>query len=198
MSYHVQRVDPLDPHASKFLDHLQGANRYAIGFLPFAALQEAIARGRVMQAFENGEPCGYMIHGKPRKQTRILQMVVANDARRVQHATALAEALVLLCSSVPSHEITLHCAEDLESNRFWRAIGFEPVGRRLKSKHGKRWQIAYRKELPAKKLAAMIATKRVERAGVANLQRLLVKGDAQIGSLDLAKFRSRNHSIDLA
>lgn len=198
MSYHVQRVDPLDPHASKFLDHLQGLNAYALGFLPFQALQEAISRGHVLQAFENGQPCGYMIHGKLRLQTRILQTVVANDARRVEHATALVDALTMLANHVQAHALSLHCAEDLEANKFWQAIGFERIGRRLKNKRGKRWQIAYQRELPAKKLTAIMQTKRVEQAGLANLQRLLVKGDARIGSLDLAKFRSRNHSIDLA
>lgn len=197
MEYFVERVDPLNPFAVHFLDHLQGLNAFALGFLPFQALEEAISRGRVLQAFENGEPCGYMIHGKPRENTRILQTVVANDARRIQHATALVDALKIIANSVQAHMISLHCAEDLEANRFWEAIGFERTGRRLRNKRRTRWQIAYQIELPGKKLAAIMQAKRIEQAGVSSLHRLLVKGDARIGEVDIAKNRSTRHSFEL-
>lgn len=195
MSYTIEAVERNNLEAKTFLDYLQRKNTHALGFLPYAALEEAIQRGHVLRAFENEEPCGYLIRGILRQETRILQIVVEDDARRIDHATALVEGLTALCNANRGHSISLHCAEDLPANLFWEAIGFSKVGKRLKNKTGKRWQHKHQIDLPAKEMARIIAKKEIKQAGLKNLHRLLVKGDARIGTLNLAKHRSKNHQF---
>ncbi len=195
MSYTIEPIPTNNLAATSFLDYLQSKNTHALGFLPFVALDTAIAQGRVLRAYENGEPCGYMIRGIFREETRILQIVVEDDARRIDHATALVEGLTALCNAKKGHHISLHCAEDLPANQFWEAIGFEQVGKRLKNKKGKRWQIKHRIDLPGRDIARIVKQKEINQAGLKNLHRLLVKGQASIGDMNLARHRSKNHHI---
>lgn len=193
--YTIEQVENNNLEASKFLDFLQSKNNHALGFLPFVALETAIEQGRVIRAYENGEPCGYMIRGKIREETRILQIVVADDARRIEHATALVEALKGLCNAARAHSISLHCAEDLPANQFWEAIGFQKIGKRLKNKTGKRWQFKHRIDLPGLEIARIVKQKEIKQAGLSALHRLLVKGDARVGTVNLARHRLKNHQI---
>jgi ribosomal protein S18 acetylase RimI-like enzyme len=148
-----------------------------------------------MTAFENGERAGYVIHGKVRKNTRILQIVVADDARRVEHATALVDAVTRLANAVRAHSISLHCAQDLDANRYWKAIGFKIAGKRLRDKRGRRWQNKWEITLPGAAEDAILASKRLDVAGISALHRLLVKGDARIGDVNFARFRSSKHHL---
>lgn len=196
--YTIQRVEPNDQQATKYLDALQGANSYALGFLTHQALNEHVQNRHVLLAFENSCPCGYLIHGRFADTTRILQTCVANDARRIQHATALVEGLTTLANNQRVHRISLHCAEDLDANQFWRSIGFTQVGMRLKNKSGRRWQLRHEISLPGERIAAMIRADRLRQAGIKRLHDLLSKGDARIANVDFAKHRAANHSFELS
>lgn len=193
--YAISRLTPDDPSGVAFLDSLQSRNAHALGFLTWTALGEAIARGHVLRAWENGEPCGYLIHGRIKRETRILQTVVANDARRIQHATALVDALTTLANRAHGHVITLHCAEDLDANAFWKAVGFQQIGRRLKSKTGKRWQLRYEIRLPGEAEDRILQGKQLRDAGLERLHKLLVAGDVRLASVDWTRHRNHGHEI---
>jgi len=197
MEYIVKRVEPDDSQIRGYMDWLQGQNRHELGFLSWMALDEAIRRGRVLQATLNGELAGYVIHGKPGQNTRILQTVIQQDARRFEHGTALVEAVKIIANSVGGHKISLHCAEDLEANIFWDALNFSRTGQRLKDKTGKRWQNRYEISLPGAAQALKIAADRRDAAGVSRLHALLCKGDIRLASLDFARHRLSRHTLEL-
>jgi hypothetical protein len=116
-----------------FLDHLQRKHHAAIGFLSRAALEEAIARRRVLLALENDEPAGYLYGTAPyqrREQVAIIfQAAICYDARRRLLGTALVEAFANRLSAEVA-QLCLWCASDLDANLFWSALGFSAVATR--------------------------------------------------------------------
>ena len=193
-------VVPAPPDAVsfvKFLDHLQSKNKHALGFLPFEALRQAISLGRVFLAYENDQPAGYVIHGQPRQQAKIFQVVIEDDARRFEHGTALIEAVRQVMVHAKAHTLSLHCADDLEANEFWKAIGFQFTGQRCRRKDKKRSQNRYEVELPQKAIDLLAWRRQLEADGLTNLQRLLVKGDISLGKVPFRRKAKREHQIYL-
>jgi ribosomal protein S18 acetylase RimI-like enzyme len=97
-------------------------------------------RGQLLLAWENDEPCGFLIHGDSWPQLRIYQACIQYDARRREHGMALVAALTAKAHAKGCHDIRLWCADDLDSNEFWRSAGFEYCaqrrgGRRRGRKH---------------------------------------------------------------
>lgn len=193
-------IVPAPPDASsvaKFIDDLQSKDRNALGFLPFIALQQAVGLGRVFLCLENDEPAGYVIHGPPKQHGKIYQVCVANDARRIEHGTALVEAVRQVMIAGKAHDLTLHCAEDLSANKFWLELGFEKTGERCKRQDRRRMQNRYQIDLPQKTIDAMLLRKQLEQDGLTNLKRLLMKGDIRHGGVNFARKRTTKHQIFL-
>lgn len=102
-----------------------------LGFIPAAAMQNYLHRGRVSMATENGDPAGYFLAGGLSvRQLRIFQACVQTDARGLRHGLFLVSDLITRAASSGTQFITLHCRDGLESNGFWSACGF-----RLASTH---------------------------------------------------------------
>ena len=197
MSFCVVPAPPDAVQFVKFLDHLQDENRHALGFLPFEALRQAIELERVFLCYENDEPAGYVIHGPAKKHGKIYQVCVAEDARRIEHGTALIEAVRAVMNHARAHTLTLHCADDLPANDFWKTLGFAHIGRRCKRKDGSRWQNRYQVELPAKQADLLAYKAQLKADGLTNLQRLLVKGDIRLGSVPFRRKRQHGHTLYL-
>jgi len=110
------------------------ARRYSnqIGFLPGQALATYIDRGCVQMATENGEPAGYVLAGRPPARNpdlvKIIQTAVALDARRRRHALALIDVVAANARDAGAKVLQACCRRDLESNAFWAAAGFLPLG----------------------------------------------------------------------
>lgn len=126
----IRRAEPND---WRFLDQLQRRHHDALGFLSRSALGEAIARGRVLLALENGAPAGY-VYGAPAYQRRadvaiVYQAAIGFDARRRLLGTALVEAFAARLPP-PVRQVSLWCAADLDANLFWSALGFVAVAHR--------------------------------------------------------------------
>lgn len=181
----------------KFLDHLQRENSHALGFLPFQALEQAITLGRVLLCYENDEPAGYCIHGPSKRHSKIYQVCVAEDARRIEHGTALIEAVRSLAMRANAHDLILHCADDLPANSFWQELGFIQKGTRCKRKDGSRLQNRYAMDLPEKALSAMRFKKQLENDGLAKLRDLLIKGDATVANVNFHRKKPARHTIYL-
>ncbi len=111
---------------------LMRANRESVGGLPSPAVMERLQRGTVLLAWENGDPCGYLLYDNTAGKVRIPQACIQYDARRCKHGVALVAALL---RTTQAEEVALRCAADLEANVFWRDMGFQcvatvPGGRR--------------------------------------------------------------------
>jgi GNAT superfamily N-acetyltransferase len=59
---------------------------------------------------------------------KIQQIAVREDARRLDYGTALISVVKEFCNTFARIGVTLRCRLDLESNKFWNALGFHIYG----------------------------------------------------------------------
>ena len=108
-----------------YLCHLQRieANRDdSIGFIPRAGYERALREGGViLVARENDEEVGFIYATRNRAGvTRIQQVAVQDDARRLEVGTQLVEAV----TDPNDWLLSLRCREGLAGVDFWRSLGF--------------------------------------------------------------------------
>jgi hypothetical protein len=97
-----------------------------LGFIPAAAMQSYLHRGRVRLATENADPVGFFLHGGLQaSQVRIFQACVQLDARGLRHGLTLLSSLITDAALSGTRFLSLHCRDTLESNGFWSACGFK-------------------------------------------------------------------------
>ncbi len=118
------------PRLLPYIRDLMAKNYEAVGFLPVPRLEEYAARGQVLVQRENDEPCGYLAFGNGWPVLKVYQCCIQTDARRVAHATELVNRLIGIARDRNCMAISLWCADDLDSNGFWRAMGFQFGGQR--------------------------------------------------------------------
>lgn len=132
-----------------FVVNLQKRFSNQIGFLPRAALTEAIGRNLIAVAVENGTPAGYMLI-RPAAQHQpwcasIIQAAVELDAQRHSHGRNLLAHLLKRANRV--HVIQAWCRSDLEANAFWQQMGFSQVALLERQSARKKSMVLYRKAL---------------------------------------------------
>lgn len=59
------------------------------------------------------------------KYAKIQQICVRNDARRLYYGKALLDVCTQFCEMFGRIGFTLRCRTDLDSNLFWKSLGFE-------------------------------------------------------------------------
>lgn len=113
------------------IDKLQRENSYAVGFIQRTIWDKYVFGGErnffVLVVEANADPVGYCLitPGKgPNTYVRIQQIAVRNDARRLHYGTALLAVIRAFCAEYQRTGAKLRCRADLESNKFWRAMGF--------------------------------------------------------------------------
>jgi GNAT superfamily N-acetyltransferase len=95
-----------------------------IGFIPRPTLERYWQCGQIEFEYENDELCGFLVFGNGRPTLRIYQAVIQYDARRREHGTNLVQRLILKADRRGYDALALWCANDLEANEFWKALGF--------------------------------------------------------------------------
>jgi len=116
--------------AVKYAESLMRSNYEAVGFLPTPRLSAYHDAGQLWLQCENDDPCGYLIYGNGWPVLKVYQCCIQVDARRREHAAALVRRLIGLGEARNCSSISLWCADDLDANDFWRAMGFALVGQR--------------------------------------------------------------------
>ena len=120
-----------DLHTQELLAHycekLRKEDGHALGFIPFSGFQAAMLRNRMIIEIENDCPCGFLIWSRVLTRIKILMIAIQRDARRVFHATNLLSAMLSLRDTQGATYIQLRCADDLESNQFWKDCGFSLI-----------------------------------------------------------------------
>lgn len=114
----------------KFVTGLMEKNYEAVGFLPAPRVEAYFDAGQVLLQMENDEPCGYLIFGNGWPILKVYQCCIQTDARRRDNAADLVRRLIDIARSRACYLITLWCADDLEANAFWQAMGFHFGGHR--------------------------------------------------------------------
>lgn len=128
------------PTLQRFIAHLQAQNTHALGFLPTSAIADYVRRHQATVAYDNGAPCGYALWRTRRAtsppplgtttERTIIQLCIADDARRIRHATQVIEALADQAHAQGIPWLTLWCGSRLPAIRLWTAIGFHVIGQR--------------------------------------------------------------------
>lgn len=191
----VTRCPPDELFWQKFLLYLSERHRHELGFLPALAYKQAIELGRVFLCLDNGEPAGYLIHGPAKRESKIYQVVVTHDCRRIEHGTALVTAARMFFDAGMAETMSCHVADDLAANSFWQAIGLKAVGTRCRRQDRKRSQIKYQEERPGKAAALLALKSQLAESKLSNLHRILVKGDASIGGVNFKRKTLQRHQI---
>ena len=111
-----------------YIDALRKRNGDAIGFIPMQRYEMEVngeRRGSLFLSWDNDDPTGflYATHSG-RGTTHIIQVAIQEDARRMERATALVEAANSDGFARHTWLLSLRCADDLEANEFWSALGF--------------------------------------------------------------------------
>mgnify|MGYP003114888240 FL=1 len=117
------------------VDKLQKENANAIGFIQKTIWEDYVWGGKrnfiVLICEANAEAVGYVLITPARasyKYAKIQQIAVRNDARRLYYGTALLNVCRQFCEHFARIGFTLRCRTDLESNKFWKSLGFEKYG----------------------------------------------------------------------
>lgn len=118
-----------------FIDKLQKDNAYAVGFIQATVWDKYVFGGErnfvVFICEKNDDMVGYVLLTPGRKAytyAKIQQIAVREDARRLDYGSALIAVVKDFCNTFDRIGVTLRCRVDLESNNFWRALGFNMYG----------------------------------------------------------------------
>jgi len=117
------------------VDKLQKENSYAVGFIQRTIWDDYVWGGKrnfvVFVCEKNNDEVGYILITPGRgygSYAKIQQIAVRDDARRLDYGSALIEVGKAFCKHLFRAGFTLRCRADLESNHFWRALGFTHYG----------------------------------------------------------------------
>jgi len=122
-----------------FIDKMQKENSYAVGFIQRTIWDDYVFGGQrnfvVFICEKNQDMVGYVLLTPGRAvntYVRIQQIAVREDARRLDYGSALIAVVKDFCETFSRSGARLRCRLDLDSNRFWQALGFIKYGVWLK------------------------------------------------------------------
>lgn len=137
-------------------DHACKSDGHCIGWLPFAAYDDACESGRVLTLQRNDEQVGFALWSVSRElELRILQIWVRPDARMIENGRALVEAMIETAVARRCWRLRLWCAEDLAANIFWELLGFQRLVWRHGRTHGGRRHWLWAQEINKPSITAV-------------------------------------------
>lgn len=114
-----------------YIDKLQKDNSFAVGFIQSTVWDKYVFGGErnfvVFICEKNNDMVGYVLLTPGRggySYAKIQQIAVQEDARRLDYGSALIHVVKEFCNTFNRIGVTLRCRIDLDSNKFWRALGF--------------------------------------------------------------------------
>ncbi len=121
-----------------YIDSLRKKNGSALGFIPknayLGVLGNVPADGRHRYRYskiyvieDNGDLTGFCYVSFREQYAHVFQLVVQEDARRWYRATLLEQSIEHYAKHTARDGIECRVAVDLESNFYWRAMGYEPI-----------------------------------------------------------------------
>ncbi len=125
----IVEVSPDSPH-HKRVEKLGDANSATLGFLPYEAIRQAAAEGRVLASVENDEVKGYTLYGVRVRTGNISLTHLCVDQK--QRGQGIARELVEGIAGRNPHRagIRLSCRKDYEADAMWPKLGFRRLGER--------------------------------------------------------------------
>ena len=133
----------------KYINHLSKLESKSLGFIPNPAYLSAITGIKTGKRWSlicndklfvcecNGDLVGFCLASFGHKHTNVMtrqgkiaQICLQTDARMLQRGRLLLDSVVDYGESIFTFNWTCGCADDLESNIFWKAMGWKKVGQR--------------------------------------------------------------------
>jgi N-acetylglutamate synthase-like GNAT family acetyltransferase len=140
-----------------YIEHLSRLEGETIGFVPKSRYEiEVTNGGSILVAWENDDPIGflYATHNQS-GVTRIQQVAIQEDARRMERATALVQA----AQRENDWLISARCASNLEATEFWRTLGFENRG--IVPPRTTAWNRKHKDGLPSRRKRTILSFQKV-------------------------------------
>lgn len=97
-----------------------------LGVLPYAAWDEAFAKGGVLARVEADQLLGYALFRLPRQEVVLVHLCVAPEFRKRAVARTLVDELSRLHGDRTG--IRVKCRRDYAANDVWPRLGFTPLG----------------------------------------------------------------------
>ena len=108
-----------------YIVNLHKKNSDSLGFIPKNRIEEYIRKDQVFFEYEGGLKSGYCIIGSGKgKVLKIYQHCIEAELRRLEHGKELFNKIEFEAQKRNYENIHLRCRENLDANRFWKAIGF--------------------------------------------------------------------------
>lgn len=131
-------IRPGKPEDWNYIDSLRIKESHSLGFIPKNSYMSVLAKipdgvrkrweyASINVVEDNGDLTGFCYATFFREIARIYQIVVQEDARRWYRATLLENAVRKEAAEKKCVGISCRVAFDLESNAFWKAIGYIPM-----------------------------------------------------------------------
>jgi len=129
----------------KYIESLSKTESRSIGFIPKVRYEAAIIGQRIHETtkpncndtiylcFEDNDPVGFVLASKGRggdSSSKIAQIVIQPDARLIERGMLLLNRVIKHYETKGIFNFKCGCADDLESNLFWKAMGWEKVSQR--------------------------------------------------------------------
>jgi len=109
----------------EYIVNLHKKNSNSLGFIPKPRIEEYLRNEQVFFEYEGGLEGGFCIIGSGKGKTlKIYQHCIEQDLRRLQHGKELFNKIECEAQKKGYENIHLRCRENLESNKFWAALGF--------------------------------------------------------------------------
>jgi GNAT superfamily N-acetyltransferase len=140
----------------KYVVSLSKKESFSLGFIPKMAYESAITGIKTGKRWSpvcndklficscNDDLVGFCLASFGRKNSiyktgKIAQICLQEDARKLERGKLLLNAVIEWGKKINTLAFNAGCADDLESNFFWRAMGWEKIGMRFGIGHKNTW-----------------------------------------------------------
>lgn len=125
----------------KYIISLSNKEGHAIGFIPKPAYEAAITgiksgkrwsltcNDKLWIAEENGDRVGFLLASFG-EIVKVNQICIQEDARKIERGKLLLSSLTNYGDKIGKFNYGCGCADDLESNIFWKAVGWNYISQR--------------------------------------------------------------------
>lgn len=141
----------------KYIVDLSKKESRSIGFIPKMAYESAITgskkgrrwsdvcNDRLAVVENNGDLVGFCLasfgrSGSRSRRGKIAQICIQEDAREIDRGRHLLSHIIYYARTVGCTNMGCGCADDLESNFFWKAMGWKLVSARKGISYANTWK----------------------------------------------------------
>tara|TARA_Y100000289_G_C3858724_1_gene117420 strand:- start:96 stop:617 length:522 start_codon:yes stop_codon:yes gene_type:complete len=135
----------------KYVESLSKKESHALGFIPKIAYESAITgkktgkrwsdicNDKLFVCVENKDLVGFLLMSYGR-WAKVNQIAIQEDARLIERGKALLQAGINHGKIMNRQDFMCGCADDLESNFFWKSVGWQKLGQRQGISYKNTWK----------------------------------------------------------